>query len=156
MRDRKRCAGFFGSAQSTEESGSAPGRGIGSPTLTGHPRPNPFRKLSCRHSAVNSTSGSGPTRSRARSPLLILEFAGIRRRPCVRGGWGAPSPSRPVNPARLTTWPGFGKALSGAKSAPPKTGLSAGRENARLRTPRVVLRPDVYRGLPFVSRQSLR
>lgn len=94
MRSRRSCAGNFGSAQPTEESGSAPGRGSGSPTPTGHTRPSPFRKLRYRLIGATSTSGSGPTRSRERLPLLI---------------WNSPVPaagcpfgkaaSRPVKPA---------------------------------------------------------
>ena len=89
------------------------------------------------HKTLSDGSGSGPTGSPERSPLSV---------------WNSPEPaavlafgkaaSRPVNPARLITWPGFGKALSGAKSAPPKTSLSAGRENAQTagRLPRPPLR----------------
>jgi hypothetical protein len=67
----------FGSAQPTEERGSAPGRGIGSPTPTGHTRTSPFRKLRYRLVGAPSTSGCGPTRSRERWP----RFIGIRRNP---------------------------------------------------------------------------
>ena len=89
------CAGFFGSAQPTEERGSAPGRGIGSPTPTGHTRTSPFRKLRYRLPGATSTSGSGPTGNPERLPLLI---------------WNSPEPaaglafgkaaSRPVKPGR--------------------------------------------------------
>jgi len=138
---------YFGSAQPqpTEEAGSAPGRG----TPARAPRTRTFWIIGC-----------GPTGNPERSPLSIwnspapapgLAFGKAASRP-VKPGGGSPGRYTP----RLTTRPVFGKALSGAKSAPPKAGLSAGRENARLRTPRGALRPDVYRGFPFVSRQCLR
>ena|GEM_PF-3286054 len=81
MRNRRSCAGFFGSAQPTEERGSAPGRG------------SPDRANA--HKNHLEISGSGPTGSPARLPLLI---------------WNSPEPaaglafgkaaSRPVKPAR--------------------------------------------------------
>ena len=82
MRNRRSCAGFLGSAQPTEERGSAPGRG------------SPDRANA--HKNHLEISGSGPTGSPERLPLLI---------------WNSPEPaaglafgkaaSRPVHPLGL-------------------------------------------------------
>ena len=59
---------FFGSAQPTEESSSAPGR----VNPTGQTRTSTFRKLRRLQNVNTSTIGSGPTGNPERSPLSVL------------------------------------------------------------------------------------
>lgn len=138
---------FFGSAQPTEESSSAPGR----VNPTGQTRTSTFRKLSRLQNVNTSTSGSGPTGNPERLPLSVLNspepvsrlaFGKAASRP-VKPGGGSPGRYTP----RLTTRPVFGKALSGAKARL--------RKRAFPQVEKTPIKSDVYRGLPFVSRQSL-
>ena len=130
MRDRKRCAGFSDRRNRRKNAAAHPDGAI----PPGQTRTRPFRKLSCRRSAANSTSGSGPTGNPERLPRSVLNSP----EPASGLAFGKAA-SRPVKPARgsassFTPPPhhltGFRKCSLRRKSAPPKTSISAGRENA--------------------------
>jgi hypothetical protein len=148
MRDRKRCAG-------NSDRRNRPKNSVAHPdgeTPPGQTRTRPFRKLSCRRSAANSTSGSGPTRSRERSPLLIWNSPEPASGVCVREGR-----SRPVDLAGGGAPPA--RSRKGPLRRPNRASESGPFRRSRKRPPTRPLRVAPAGRFPrpplYVSRQSL-